>query len=235
MLDMSKSDSQGISKYTVAVVDTDESTRAHVCGFLSESGFHAWGAESAEDFYVSLMRERADMVIAELELPGQSGLNMISNLARQNVRVVVHAAQDGVEHRIAALRAGARQYFVKPTDMRELVAGIGSQLHGVAGAADSAESLGRWRIEMAGRLIAPNQMAVHLTSRELDFLVCLTSAKGQTVTKEAVLKALGHDETQGGFHRIASMLTRLRRKTEEITGMRLPVRSVFGCGLVFVP
>lgn len=235
MLHMQKIDSWDVSEFTVAVVDADGTTRANVCGFLSKSGFQTWGAGSAEDFYVRQMREKADLMVTELDLPGQSGLKLIENLARQHMLIVVHAAQGDVEHRIAALRAGARQYFVKPTDMKELAAGIRSQLYGAAGAEDSGQSLGRWRVDVAGWLIAPNQMAVRLTSRELDFLICLASAKGQTVTKEVVLEALGHGDALGGFHRIASMLNRLRRKTEAATDMRLPVRSVFGRGLVFVP
>ena len=83
-------------------------------------------------------------------------------------------------------------------------------------------------------LRAPNQTVVPLTSRELEFLTCLTDAKGGLVTKRALLEALGHEGVDDGFHRIESMLTRLRRKTLDATGLPLPVRAVFGRGLAFV-
>jgi hypothetical protein len=55
------------------------------------------------------------------------------------------------------------------------------------------------------------------------------------VTKQGLVDAMGAGDVEDGFHRIESQLTRLRRKTLEATGMALPVRAVFGKGLVFVP
>ena len=93
----------------------------------------------------------------------------------------------------------------------------------------------RWRLDVGqATLRAPNQTVVPLTSRELEFLTCLTDAKGGLVTKRALLEALGHEGVDDGFHRIESMLTRLRRKTLDATGLPLPVRAVFGRGLAFV-
>ncbi|MNW12661.1 hypothetical protein D3C71_2104130 [compost metagenome] len=57
---------------------------------------------------------------------------------------------------------------------------------------------------------------------------------GAMVTKQVLTEAVGADEAEDGFHRIESQLTRLRRKTLETTGTALPVRAVFGKGLVFV-
>ena len=61
------------------------------------------------------------------------------------------------------------------------------------------------------------------------------AAQGTLVTKQALTEAMGAGEVEDGFHRIESQLTRLRRKTLEATGVTLPVRAVFGRGLVFVP
>ncbi|WP_415163090.1 response regulator transcription factor [Ottowia sp.] len=224
------------SAHTIAVVEDDEDILANVCRFLQKSGFRVWGASSAEDFYVHLLRDKADLVVVDLGLPGESGLSLVQRLAAQRIPVVVQTALGDLEHRIAGLEAGALQYFVKPTDMNELVAGIRSQLRG-AGAASQASGAGlaRWRLEpAAAQLVAPNQLVVRLTSRELDFLRCLMATDGGLVSKQALLEAMGHDGVEDGFHRIESMLTRLRRKTLDTTGTPLPVRAVFGRGLVFI-
>jgi DNA-binding response OmpR family regulator len=225
-----------MSEYTIAVVEDDEDIRANVCRFLQKSGFQAWGAESAEDFYVRLLRDRADLVVVDLGLPGESGMSLVERLASQRIPVVVQTALGDLEHRIAGLEAGALQYFVKPTDKNELVAGIRSQLRGTSGGNKSDRpNLARWRVDTAtAQLIAPNQLAVRLTSRELEFMGCLAEAEGGLVTKQALLEALGHGGVEDGFHRIESMLTRLRRKTLDTTGMPLPVRAVFGRGLAFI-
>ena len=93
-----------------------------------------------------------------------------------------------------------------------------------------------WRLDQAAaRLIAPNQRAIQLTSRELELLACLMAAKGGLVTKQTLLETMGTGDVEDGFHRIESQLTRLRRKTLDGTGTTLPVRAVFGKGLVLVP
>ena len=62
----------------------------------------------------------------------------------------------------------------------------------------------------------------------------LLTAAGTMVGKAELVEAMGCGDAEGGFHRIEALLSRLRRKTLEATGMSLPVRAVFGRGLVFV-
>lgn len=223
-------------EHNIAVVEDDEDIRANVCRFLQKSGFLAWGCASAEEFYVQSLRHKADLVVVDLGLPGESGLSLVQRLTAARIPVVVQTALGDVHDRIAGLEAGALQYFVKPTDLGELVAGIRSQLRRVEhGAFSRAPLAPRWRLDVGqATLRAPNQTVVPLTSRELEFLTCLTDAKGGLVTKRALLEALGHEGVDDGFHRIESMLTRLRRKTLDATGLPLPVRAVFGRGLAFV-
>ena len=217
------------SKSTVAVVEDDDDIRANVCSYLERSGFGAWGAESAEDFYVRLLRNRADLVVVDIGLPGEDGLSLVTRLATQGVPTVLMTARADLDTRIAGLDAGALQYFVKPVDMQELTAGIRSQLRHKAPRAAEGESLAPWRLDRAaGRLVAPNQQGVDLTSR------CLMATQGVLVTKQALTEAVGADDAEDGFHRIESQLSRLRRKTLDGTGQALPVRAVFGKGLVFV-
>ena len=204
--------------------------------FPREKRHAAVGAESAEDFYVRLLTERADLVLVDLGLPGEDGLSLVRRLAGQGVPVVVLTARGDLESRIAGLEAGALQYFVKPADMHELVAGIRSQLRRAGARPVSGAQVMPWRLDQAAaRLIAPNQRAIQLTSRELELLACLMAAKGGLVTKQTLLETMGTSDVEDGFHRIESQLTRLRRKTLDGTGTTLPVRAVFGKGLVFVP
>ena len=225
---------QAPAEFTIAVFEDDEDIRENVCSFLGKAGFHVWGADSAEDFYVRLLHEKADLVVVDLNLPGEDGLSLVRRLAERHVPVIVTTARGQLSDRIEGLDAGALQYFVKPADLNELVAGIRSQLrHQSAGRA--AGVVQPWRLDAAaGQLLAPNQCAVRLTSREQDLLACLLTAAGTMVGKAELVEAMGCGDAEGGFHRIEALLSRLRRKTLEATGMSLPVRAVFGRGLVFV-
>lgn len=219
---------------TIAVVEDDEDIRDNVCSFLRKAGFRVWGADRAEDFYVRLLHEQADLVVVDLNLPGEDGLSLVRRLAERQVPVIVKTARGQLSDRIAGLDAGALQYFVKPADLNELVAGIRSQLRHRS-ASRAAGEVPPWRLDAAaGLLLAPNQCAVRLTSREQDLLACLLAAPGTLVGKAELVEAMGHGDAEGGFHRIEALLSRLRRKTLEATGTALPVRAIFGRGLVFV-
>lgn len=221
----------------IAVVEDDEDIRSNVCRFLGRSGFQSWGAESAEDFYVRLLRNRADLVVIDIGLPGEDGLSLLTRLAAQGVPTVLMTARADLDSRIKGLEAGALQYFVKPVDMQELVAGIRSQLRNkrLHGGGDAGAAV-PWQLDTAnGVLRAPNQQTVALTTRELELLSCLMQTRGVVVSKQTLMQAVGGRELEDDFHRIESALTRLRRKTLEATGTALPVRAVFGKGLVFVP
>jgi DNA-binding response OmpR family regulator len=211
----------------IAVVEDDEDIRSNVCRYLGQSGFQTWGAESAEAFYVQLLRNRADLVVVDVGLPGEDGMSLVGRLAEQGVPSILMTARADLDSRIAGLNAGALQYFVKPVDMQELAAGIRSQLRRKALLSDPSESIAPWRLDRAtARLIAPNQCVVQLTSRELDLVGCLMLTQGALVSKQALLEILCIEDAEEGFHRIESQLTRLRRKTLETTGLALPVRFV---------
>lgn len=221
----------------IAVVEDDEDIRSNVCRYLGRSGFQSWGAESAEDFYVRLLRERVDLVVIDIGLPGEDGLSLLKRLAAQGVPTVLMTARADLDSRIEGLEAGALQYFVKPVDMQELVAGIRSQLRNrrLPGGGEALAAV-PWQLDTAGgTLRAPNQRVVALTTRELELLTCLMHTRGVVVSKQALVEAVGGRELDDDFHRIESALTRLRRKTLEDTGLVLPVRAVFGKGLVFAP
>ncbi|GAB2484441.1 MAG: response regulator transcription factor [Comamonas sp.] len=229
-------------EFTVAIVDDDESIRADMCGAIEEAGLHAWAAPSAEDFYVSLLHRKADLVVAGLGLPGEGGLSLVQRLATRKVPAIVLTSRGDLESRIAGLNAGALQYFVKPADTRELVAGIRSILrHTVRPAAEGKPDAGgeeapSWQLSRtAAFLIAPNLCTVQLTGNELALMHRLVSARGELVGKAELLQALGYLHEKDAFHRVESQLTRLRRKTLQATGMVLPVRNVFGKGFIFMP
>jgi two-component system, OmpR family, response regulator PhoP len=222
---------------TIAVVEDDEDIRSNVCSYLARSGLQSWGAESAEDFYVRLLRARADLVVVDIGLPGEDGLSLLTRLAAQGVPTVLMTARADLDSRIEGLEAGALQYFVKPVDMQELVAGIRSQLRNkrLQGGGDALAAV-PWQLDaVGGALRAPNQRVVSLTTRELELLSCLLENPGVVVSKQALAQAVGGRNLDDDFHRIESALTRLRRKTLDDTGLALPVRAVFGKGLVFAP
>ena len=94
-------------KFTVAVVDGDDAHRLHVCRYLDESGYTTWGAGSIEDFYIGLLKEKADLVIVDLDLGVDSGLAMVRRLVAQRLPVIVLSQGSNAGARVGSLAAGA--------------------------------------------------------------------------------------------------------------------------------
>lgn len=221
--------------HTISVVQEEENLRQSICSFLHESGLHVWGVGSVEDFYVRLLQEKADLVVVDLDAPDESGWHLLRWLSAQGMPAVALTARCDLGSRIAGLDAGALQCFGLPVSLLELTASIRSQLRYRAQQGLPSELWVQWQLDRtAARLIAPNQQSVSLTSRELELLVCLMTTPGALVPKRVLIETVGADQAENGFHRIESQLTRLRRKTQASTGLGLPVRAVFGKGLMFV-
>jgi len=227
-------------KFTIAIVEDDEDIRRNVCNFLQKSGVHAWGVESVEKFYITLLREKADLVVVDLSLPREEGLCLIERLAEQRIPVIVLTARSDLCCCFTGLSSGALRYFVEPEELHALAADLRAQLHQAPPAVVLPQAALNgvhlsWHLDKAAaRLIAPNRHSISLTSRELQLIGHLAAADESMVGKTELLQAMGYAYVEDGFHRIESQLNRLRRKTLQSTGMALPIRAVFGKGLVFI-
>lgn len=222
-----------LTTHTIAIIEDDDDIRINVISFLRASGFECWGVNSAENFYVAAMRQRADLFIVDFGLPGEDGLSLIKRLSDQGLPVIAMTARGQTPDRIAGLTAGALQYFVKPVDLIELTAGIRSLLSKLAVLTAPPRNL-PWRIDHHSSILyTPDQQAVPLTSRELELLAYLIKTPNRLVPKSELM-AMANTSGDEDFHRIESVLRRLRKKTTDITGQVLPVRTVFGKGLSFL-
>jgi FixJ family two-component response regulator len=102
----------------VAIVDDDELVRVSLQGLMKAAGFFAQAFESAEDFLNSGQQERTGCLIADIRMPGMSGLELQSKLHQEHYRIpiVFITAQGDEKLRLQALRAGAVEFLTKPFD-----------------------------------------------------------------------------------------------------------------------
>lgn len=106
------------SRRLVVIVDDDELVRDSLCGLMKAAGFPALPFASAEDFLNSGEQENTACLIADIRMPGMSGLELQSRLSRDNLRIpiIFITAQGDEKMRMQALRAGAVEFFAKPFD-----------------------------------------------------------------------------------------------------------------------
>lgn len=221
---------------TIAVVEDEDELRCNITTFLQGRGYCCWGAVSAEELYRHLLVQQADLVLVDINLPGEDGFSLLSHLATSGrYGLIAMTARGETADRIRGLESGADMYFVKPVDLYELEAGIRAVLRRNPSQTPEEPKKVRqgWVLDYVNScLVAPDSRTMELTSRELAFLGCLMVECGQTVLKNTLQEACC-DSNHDDFHRIETLLYRLRKKSEQSLEQNLPVRAVFGKGMVF--
>jgi FixJ family two-component response regulator len=106
------------SRRLIVIVDDDEFVRESLNGLMRAAGFPALTFASAEEFLNSGKKEQTACLIADIRMPGMSGLDLQSSLNRDKLRIpiIFITAQGDEKMRMQALRAGAVEFLAKPFD-----------------------------------------------------------------------------------------------------------------------
>ena len=118
------------SAQLVAIVDDDESLRSAVRGLMKEAGFDARAFASAEDFLNSGLLIQTGCLIADIRMPGMSGLELQHALNARDCRIptIFITAHGDAKMRLQAMRAGAVEFLAKPFDDEVLLDSVRAAL-----------------------------------------------------------------------------------------------------------
>ena len=116
---------QGKTKL-VAIVDDDDSVRSALQGLLKAVGLPAQAFASAEEFLKSGQQHQTACLIADIRMPGMSGLELQAKLNAERCRVpiIFITAHGDAKMRMQALRAGAVEFLAKPFDDEALLESV---------------------------------------------------------------------------------------------------------------
>jgi two-component system OmpR family response regulator len=171
-----------------------------------------------------------DLVLLDLMLPDGRGIGFLKALrARGDVTpVIILTALDQVSDRIEGLNAGADDYLVKPFDLAELSARIGSVARRYAGNPNPIITHGALDIDLAARSIRREGRPVQLTAREWALFEALLTRPGQILSKAQLEEKLYAFDAEVESNTIEVHVSRLRKKlgagvieTERGLGYRL--------------
>lgn len=171
-----------------------------------------------------------DLILLDLMLPDGRGIPFLKTLRTQGVAtpVIILTALDQVSDRIEGLNAGADDYLVKPFDLAELTARIGSVARRYAGNPNPVLKLGELEIDLAARNLRRAGKAVALTAREWALFELLLSRPGQIFPKRDLEDRLYSFDDEIGSNTLEVHVSRLRKKlgarvieTERGLGYRL--------------
>ena len=119
-------------KTLVAIVDDDDLMRSALQGMLKSVGVPSQAFASAEEFLKSSQQHQTACLIADIQMPGMSGLELQAELNSAHCRIptIFITAHGGTKMRMQALRAGAVEFMAKPFDDEALLGSVRAALEG---------------------------------------------------------------------------------------------------------
>ncbi|PTQ09419.1 DNA-binding response regulator [Sphingomonas oleivorans] len=223
----------------IAVVEDDPEIRALLTRLLIREGFAAAGCRTAADFDRLCERQRIDLAILDVMLPGEDGLSLCRRLrATGEIPVLMVTAKSDDVDRIVGLEIGADDYLPKPFNPRELIARVRAILRRTRGA-NRVQATMRperyrfdgWSLDAGSRnLTDPDGMPVDLTGGEYDLLLSFVTHPQRVLNRDQLLDWTRGRDAMPYDRSIDVQLSRLRRKlAEHPTGEAL-IKTVRGGG-----
>jgi DNA-binding response OmpR family regulator len=219
---------------TILLIDDDRELCELLMTFLQQEGFAVEAMHRFEREPWAALRERIELVVLDVGLPGLNGFEVLRLLrAEQNtVPVLMLTARGDDVDRIVGLELGADDYLPKPCNPRELSARIRAILRRVDGGVSprsAALAVSGVTLDPATRTILRGEERLQMTSTEFNVLERLMRDAGQIVTKDTLMRdALGRRLRP--FDRAVDMhISSIRRKLGDDL-----VRTVRGQGYQFV-
>jgi DNA-binding response OmpR family regulator len=230
----------------IVVVDDEPEICEMLRDYLGHAGFAVRTAQDGEAMRRILEEQPADLVILDINMPGEDGLSLARFLrANTRVGIVMLTAAGEVVDRIVGLEMGADDYLPKPVDMRELLARIRAVLRRMqtarpaAGEGEAAARkirFGGCQLDLeAHELYDADGQEVAITSMEFDLLKAFADNPNRVLSRDQLLD-LAHNKNWEPFDRsIDIRIARLRRKIEADPGKPQVIKTVRGAGYIFVP
>ena len=210
----------------IAVVDDDMDIGNMLQEVLERAGYGVLRAYSGTEALLLLERQRPDLVLLDLMLPGLSGEAVLPHLA--GVPAIVLSARGEVQDKVSLLLEGAADYMTKPFDTRELLARIAVQLRR-GEAASPLLRHGPLALDVNARTVRVAGREARLTRTEFAILKLLLEHPRQVVTRSQLLEDLSRDTPDCVESSLKVHVSNLRRKLRE-AGAGDMIEAVWGIG-----
>ncbi len=223
--------------YQILVVDDDERLRNLLTRFLNKKGYYVIAAESAQKAREILTSFDVDLIILDLMMPGETGLEFAQWFVENNsTPILMLTAMDDAQDRIAGLEVGADDYLTKPFETQELLLRIKNILK--RSQPKISEENNQEPIWFGGLCFDRERMELrdeqgnieHLTEAEKFVLQQLSQNIGRVVGRHSLSKS---NEDPG--RSLDVLITRLRKKINDDPKSPQWILTVRGQGYKLMP
>ena len=229
----------------VLVVDDDPRLRDLLRRYLGDNGFTVHVAENAAAMNKLWLRERYDLLILDLMMPGEDGLSVLRRLRGGNDKtpVIMLTAKGEDVDRIVGLEMGADDYLPKPFNPRELLARINAvlrrkgadELPGAPAQEAGSVRFGEFELDLATRTLTKNGEQIAITTGEFAVLKVFARHPKVPLSREKLMEMARGREYEAFDRSLDVQISRLRKLVEPDPSRPKYIQTVWGLGYVFIP
>lgn len=228
----------------VLTVEDDPSIRQMIVDYLGDNDVRVTALPDGRGMTELMERETVDLVILDLKLPGEDGMQLLFKLRRDSdIPIIVLTGRKEEADRVMGLELGADDYLTKPFSPRELLARIRALLRRSRGQKTVPDGLARirayrfcgWELSVRlRRLLTPAGKTVVLTNNEFNLLAAFLASPRTILSREQLLdlSRLHNDEVYD--RAIDVQVGRLRRKLETAGHVEKFIHTERGAGYIFM-
>jgi two-component system, OmpR family, KDP operon response regulator KdpE len=205
-----------VSGENILVIDDEPQIRRVMRSTLSSNGYVITEAKTGEEGIESVRKERPDLVLLDINMPGMGGLEACKEIRRSSdAPIIMLTVRNAERDKVAALDAGADDYVVKPFGIEELLARIRSALRRYAPGDTVAPFFSKdVTIDFESRKVSVRGRDVHLTPKEFDVLKHLVANQGKPLTHRRLLQSVWGPDYGEETENLRVVINQLRKKIE---------------------
>lgn len=222
---------------SIVYVEDDQKLARLTAKYLESHGVRVFLAANAYEGMASVLRERPDVILLDLMLPGIDGLELCKLLrARVGTPIIMVTARGDEIDRVLGLENGADDYIAKPFSSRELLARIRAQARrarGKVGPPSERLSVGTLAIDPIARRVTLAENELNLTTYEFDLLRAFAERPGRVLSREQLVDIVRGSADEAFERSIDVHVSHLRKKLNDDPRNPRILKTVRGIGYLF--
>ncbi len=202
---------------SVLIVEDEDDMVEIISYTLKENGFSVLSAKTASEMWEKLEDNKVDVILLDIGLPDESGIDVLKVLRRQgnDVPIVILTARRSDVDKIVGLELGADDYITKPFNRYELVARIRTVLRRYVGHKmdKNVVKLGKNTLDIESYTATDeNGNKIEFTKKEFGLLKLLISNPRKVFTREEILDRIWGEDFFGDFRTVDVHVSKIREK-----------------------